>query len=212
MQFPEAKILLFCRAPVPGEVKTRLIPALGREGASQLYTRLLQHVLQTVVDARLCPLEIWVTPHNTHPFFLDWIDLDGVELFTQRGEDLGMRMYNAVMDARQRAQFQILIGSDCPLLSAAYLESALTKLHSGYDAVLGPAEDGGYVLLGLRQCHLQLFEQIDWGEDTVCEETCRRLNSMNWLWSLQGALWDIDRPEDLARLAKVPYLSKSGTS
>jgi|TARA_B100000315_G_scaffold251426_1_gene286216 hypothetical protein len=207
MQFPDARILLFCRAPLAGKVKTRLIPTLGSEAAGRLYTRLLRHVLQIVVDARLCALEIWVTPDGKHPFFSEWIELDGVDLFTQSGSDLGMRMYNAAMDAGKRAESVVLIGSDCPVMSAAYLESALTKLHSGYDAVLGPAEDGGYVLLGLRRCHVSLFEQISWGEETVCTETCRRLNSLQWRWSLLGKKWDVDRPEDLARLAGLPQLS-----
>lgn len=208
MQFPHAKILLFCKAPLAGEVKTRLIPALGSEGAKQFYVRLLRHILQTVVDARLSPLEIWVTPQDNHPFFADWTGLDCVDLYTQTGEDLGLRMYNAAMDASQRAQELILIGVDCPLMSAAYLQSALTKLHHGYDAVLGPAEDGGYVLLGLKQCQLQLFEQMSWGAETVCEETCRRLNRLKWRWSLLEKRWDVDRPEDLERLARLPQLSK----
>lgn len=212
MQFPDARILLFCRAPLAGKVKTRLIPALGSEAACQLYTRLLRHSLQTVVDAKLCPLEIWVTPDGKHPFFSDWIDLDCVDLFTQSGADLGMRMYNAAVDARGRAQSVVLIGSDCPLMSAAYLQDALAKLQCGYDAVLGPAEDGGYVLLGLRQCPWQLFEQMAWGEETVCAETCRRLNGLNWRWGLLDKQWDIDRPEDLARLESLPHLSASGTS
>ena len=161
MQFPDARILLFCKAPVPGEVKTRLIPALGTDGACDLYTRLLHHALQTVVDARLCRLEIWVAPDTSHPFFSDWRGMDGVDLFAQSGEDLGMRMCNAAMDAGQRAPHRVLIGGDCPLISAAYLQSALTKLHSGHDAVLGPAEDGGYVLLGLNQCDPRLFDRID---------------------------------------------------
>ncbi|HJN52877.1 MAG: TIGR04282 family arsenosugar biosynthesis glycosyltransferase [Pseudomonadales bacterium] len=207
MQFPDARILLFCRTPQPGKVKTRLIPALGSEAASQLYTRLLRHAVQTVLDAHLCPLEIWVTPDAKHPFFSEWAELDSVELFVQSGADLGMRMYNATMDARMRAQSVVLIGGDCPLMSAGYLESALTKLQRGYDAVVGPAEDGGYVLLGLRQCHLTLFEQINWGAETVCEETCRRLDDLHWRWSLLEELWDIDRPEDLDRLAGVPQLS-----
>lgn len=207
-KYPHARILLFCKAPVVGEVKTRLIPALGAEGACELHTRLLQHITATLAEAMLCPSQFWVSPDAEHEFFNRYKANQQVTLRTQQGDDLGQRMLFAAEAALsgsaagsgEEAEYVLLIGSDCPAVTADYLEAALAKLASGSQAVIGPAADGGYVLLGLRQADVSLFEDMAWGTDAVAEETCRRMNKLAWLWSRLDTLWDVDVPADLEKL------------
>lgn len=106
-------------------------------------------------------------------------------------------------ESKARAEQVLVIGSDCPAMSAAYLDNALAKLHAGYDAVLGPALDGGYVMLGISRAEPSLFQEIRWGTDEVLAETSRRMNNLAWNWALAESLWDVDTPEDLARLDQI---------
>lgn len=210
-KYPRGRILLFCKAPIPGQVKTRLIPALGLEGACELHCRLLNHIAATLLEGNLCPLEFWVSPDAKDPFFAPFQTVADISFHCQTGSDLGQRMFNGVQESlgqvegasKRRAAYVLLIGSDCPALSVAYLDRALSRLEMGSDAVLGPAMDGGYVLLGLNRAEPSLFQDIGWGSDTVCAETCRRMNNLGWNWSLAKTLWDIDLPADLERLNQI---------
>ncbi len=210
-RYPRAKFLLFCKTPTPGQVKTRLIPALGAEGASALHSRLVRQVAATLLTSRLCPIEFWISPDCNDDFFAAYRELEDVSFHNQTGADLGERMFHAVQqslgsdqgNADSRADSVLLLGSDCPALSIEYLERALSLLAEGHDAVLGPALDGGYVLLGLSRAEPALFQDIQWGTDSVCAKTCQRMNQLGWNWSLLKTLWDIDRPEDLQRLEQM---------
>jgi hypothetical protein len=123
-----------------------------------------------------------------------------VSLHLQQGDDLGERMARAL----SRAMPAIVMGSDCPSLTPADLREAAAALDWGVDAVLGPARDGGYVLLGLRRIDASLFEGITWGTDTVLQETRSRLRSLGWRWHELPTRFDIDRPEDLRLLSPMP--------
>ncbi len=184
---------------MPGYVKTRLIPALGAEGAALLYMRLLQQSVELVMAADLSPVQLWSAPDSTHAFFQQLASQYDLRLCDQSGADLGERMCGAADRALKESDAVLLIGADCPLLSAAHLAQALQWLMDGEDAVLGPAEDGGYVLLGLRQNSAALFEDMSWGGDQVLEITRRRLAGLGWHWQELEPLWDIDRPVDLER-------------
>jgi rSAM/selenodomain-associated transferase 1 len=191
-----------------GTVKTRLIPELGAQAAVELYERLLRHITEVLASGSLCPVEYWVSPAKNHDYFRHYESTGKGTLHTQTGSDLGERMFNAAtqtLTAHQDNQVEavIIIGTDCPALSLAYLDDALAALSSGKDAVVGPAEDGGYVLLGLRRSTWRLFEDIDWGTEKVCHQTRQRMASLNWQWSELPTLWDVDRPEDLARLSEL---------
>ncbi len=199
-----ARILLFAKAPVPGHAKTRLIPALGAEGAALLQQRLTLHTLSTALGSGL-PMELWCHPDPHHPFFATCAEIFGITCRAQQGGDLGARMQHAAAAALGQGPV-VLIGTDCPGLTAADLIAAADAL-AETDAVLGPAIDGGYYLLGLRQLDAVLFEGVSWGTDAVLTQTRRRLTALGWRWRELRRRADIDRPEDLALLP--PHLHQS---
>ena len=196
--------MIFAKAPTPGRVKTRLIPALGESGAAELQRQLIERTLCTAVAAGLGRLDLWCAPDPDDPFFAACAERHGVGLRAQGEGDLGMRMARALEFALAAGAPALLIGCDCPALTSAYLREAAGVLAGGSDAVLGPAEDGGYVLIGLaRSPPAQLFENIAWGTASVMQETRTRLARRNWRWRELALLWDVDRPEDLQRLRQL---------
>jgi len=198
-----ARILIFAKAPVPGQVKTRLIPVLGPEGAAALQARLLRDLIVRLGAPPPVPLELWCAPNSTHPLFQELACCHPLTLHRQLGRDLGERLRNAACDASRRAAHLILIGADCPLLDGEYLQRALLLLANGQDAVLGPAEDGGYVLLGLRCAAAPVFTEMPWGSERVAALTRERFARLGWRWAELPTLWDLDRPEDLVRFADL---------
>ena len=194
------RVMVFARAPTPGEAKTRLIPALGEAGAAALHRRLVTHCLRAARESRLGPVELWCAPGTGDPFFLECERRLGASLHPQGEGDLGARMQRAFESALARARRAILVGSDIPALSARYLRDADQALRRGDDAAIGPAEDGGYALIGLSRCDPELFRGIPWGGPQVLAETRRRIAALSWRSSELPVLWDVDRPEDLERL------------
>jgi len=194
------RVMVFAKAPTPGEAKTRLIPALGAAGAAALHRRLVMHCLRAARESRLGPVELWCAPDTSDPFFRECERRLGANLRAQGKGDLGARMQRAFESALARAARAILVGSDIPALSARYLRDADQALVRGDDAVIGPAEDGGYALIGLSRCDPELFRDVPWGGPEVLAETRRRLAALSWRSSELPVLWDVDRPEDLERL------------
>lgn len=194
-------ILLFAKAPVAGKVKTRLIAALGAENAAALHRRLTEHALKTALGANLGPVILFCAPDTRHAFFRQLKFDSGVPLRSQRGADLGERMYHAMSSALSRHRAALLFGSDCPAIDGAYLRRAADALTSGgAPVVLGPAADGGYVLVGATRLDRRLFDGVPWGSGQVLHLTRERLRALGWRWRELGPLEDVDRPEDLARL------------
>jgi rSAM/selenodomain-associated transferase 1 len=201
MEFPEARIILFAKAPLPGQVKTRLVGALGNLGAALLHRQLVSHTLRRLIQARLAPVELWCAPDTQHGFFIACRRDYGIPLRRQRGRDLGERMAHALATVlREDSAFGVVVGSDCPMLDATYLRRGLTALRASQDVVLGPTEDGGYMLIGLRKPCPALFKGIRWGSSTVLAATRRRLQRGNLSWTELPLAWDVDRPADLRRL------------
>jgi rSAM/selenodomain-associated transferase 1/rSAM/selenodomain-associated transferase 2 len=198
MRFPDASLMIFAKAPVAGAAKTRLAPVLGEQGAADLHARLTERILHTAVTANIAPVELWCSPDCSHPFFQAVTSAAG--RWVQHGQDLGDRMANAFETALGHHPYAILVGTDCPSMTADYLARAFALLDGGADAVLGPAEDGGYTLIGLRHMDKRLFEGVAWGTDRVLDETRQRLTALGWRWQELETLWDVDRPEDLERL------------
>lgn len=201
-----ALTIVFAKAPRAGEVKTRLIPLLGAEGAAALHRQLTRRTLVTATDAGLGPVELHAAPDIDDAFLQDCAKRFGVALLPQRGNDLGERMRNAFDDALVRHGRVLIIGTDCPVLTLRHLDDAQAALQT-HDAVLIPAQDGGYALIGLTRCDHRLFENIAWGGDTVLAATRERLRALKWRWHELETLWDIDRPEDYRRWSELVILN-----
>jgi rSAM/selenodomain-associated transferase 1 len=193
-------IAVLAKAPLPGFAKTRLIPALGAEGAALLQARLVEHSVATACAARIGPVALWGAPDESHPLFQTIGARLGVALARQRGGDLGERMLSAVAAAHVPV---LVIGTDCPALTADHLRLAADILRSGADAAIIPAEDGGYALIGLRAAAPTLFSQMHWSVPSVMEETRRRLRDLGMTWQEPVTLWDLDLPEDIERLRQI---------
>ena len=196
---------MFARAPVAGKAKTRLSARLGASGAARLQARLTRRALVTALRARCGPVELHATPHAHHAFFRWCAKRYGVGAATQRGRDLGERMQRALAGALRRYRAAVLIGSDCPELGARDLRHAARLLRGACDVVLAPAEDGGYALIGARTASRPLFERVRWGGPSVYRQTTENLAAQGLRWRALRTVWDVDRPEDLERLAALGF-------
>lgn len=201
--FPAARLLIFAKAPVPGQVKTRLAGRLGPRGAAELYKKLLRRTLAIATTARLCPLELWGAPDARHGFFSACRRDYAVRLRRQGSGDLGQRMHQALTRTVNQGHPAVVIGGDCASLGGTELRDAFRRLAAGFDAVLGPAADGGYVLIGLNRPAPALFRNIAWGTPTVLAATRRRLRRSGLNWAELPLGWDVDTPADLQRLRRV---------
>jgi uncharacterized protein len=190
-------IAILAKAPIAGLAKTRLIPALGREGAALLQARLIARTLATACAAATGPVSLWAAPEESH--FRELAQRFPVKLARQVGGDLGARMYAALEPACPA----LVIGSDCPALEPKHLREAADALREGFDAVIIPAEDGGYVLIGLRQPRPDLFADMPWGTGTVMAETRCRAAKLGLAVRELAPLWDVDVPADLERLREA---------
>jgi len=200
-------VVVFARAPRPGAVKTRLIPLLGPEGSAALHARMIKHSLGVARKAHIGPVELHCDPDCDDDFLRFCGGRYGANLKPQVEGDLGARMAAALRTILAMRARALLIGSDCPALSIRHLRSADAELRGGAEAVLCPAEDGGYVLVGLSRFSDRLFSDIDWGTQSVIEQTRTRLRELGWRWKELETLWDVDRPEDYARLVASKLLS-----
>ena len=195
----DARVLVVAKAPRAGEVKTRLVPRLGVEGAAALHAQLTERSVELAARAALGPVHLYAAPASD-TFLRECATRHGAKLFDQPPGDLGERMRAAFTQTLDNAGAAILIGTDCPPLEVRHLKAAARALVSGQDAVFAPVEDGGYALIGLRRVSSRLFDGIKWSTDQVMDETRRRLRELDWQWSELETLWDIDRPADYERL------------
>jgi rSAM/selenodomain-associated transferase 1 len=195
------RIVIMAKAPLAGFAKTRLIPALGADGAAALARRMFERTLQSALAAEVGPVELCVAPE---PADLAWQALavpGRVAWSAQCAGDLGARMADAVQRTVYQGERVVLIGTDCPSLSTEHLRAAATGL-SDHDAVLIPSTDGGYVLLGLKRFDPILFDNMPWSTHTVTAETLNRLQGLARSTQTLPALHDIDEPADLQWLPK----------
>jgi hypothetical protein len=204
---PKRHLLVFARLPIPGSVKTRLIPTLGEAGATAVYRRLLRDTLESCAHVSDVRRELWLDQAAADAELNETAARLGLSLHLQCGPDLGARMQQAFVDVFDRARSAVLIGSDCPEYDRDYIETAFQALQR-HDAVLGPAADGGYVLIGLKRVETSLFENIPWGTARVLETTRKRLRRLRWTWLELDSRQDVDEPQDLLRF---PYLTGDPT-
>lgn len=203
MSAGEGALMVFAKAPIPGQVKTRLVAVLGPNGATACHRALVRCSLALARRSTVAQVELWCSPDSKHDFFRCCQSRYAVSLHDQQGTDLGARMQHAFKQTLGKAGFALLMGSDCPSLTVSDLDRARQALKDGYDAVIGPALDGGYVLMGLRQGEPSLFSEIPWGTAAVVQLTRERMRRLRWRWYELPVRWDVDRPEDLHRLRDI---------
>jgi uncharacterized protein len=204
--------IVFAKLPKAGFAKTRLIPALGAEQAAELAHRMLLRTLNTVIEANLGSLELCVDPKPDHSLWLPILQdlkIPDTPNLTDQGEgDLGAKMARSIARSLggelgsaidlnySAANAVILLGTDCPGISAPLLQTIATELEN-HDACLVPTYDGGYSLIALKRTHASLFSDIAWSTSVVFETTLQRLEQLKWRVKSMPQLHDIDEPSDL---------------
>ncbi len=208
---PAPQLLIFSRFPIPGQAKTRLIPALGSKGAARLHRRMTEHAVTmarsvlgkkpgTDTDIAVC----YTGASRKH--FRSWLG-DDVKYISQPGGDLGTRMQQAFKTALQGdRQAAIIFGTDVPGITSDILLLAGSSLDD-HDIVIGPATDGGYYLLGMKMVYPELFVNIDWGTKRVYSQTRKIIQDLGLLAAELPLLSDVDRPDDLAAIQDDPRFS-----
>jgi len=192
--------LIFTKNPELGKTKTRLIPALGIKGAYDVHIKLLKHTLNLTNNTMEMNFQLFHTSSNTNKVLKELVKKHNLEKKTQHGNNLGERMFNAFNLSLKTYSHCIIIGTDCPELTQHYLLQAKHHLRNGYDAVIGPAYDGGYVLIGLNVPDKLIFKNINWGENTVFKDTITAFEKLNLKYKKLTMLHDIDTKEDLQYL------------
>ncbi|OOZ41488.1 hypothetical protein BOW53_03700 [Solemya pervernicosa gill symbiont] len=203
MKFAKGRIAVFAKQPLAGRVKTRLIPATGAIGAARIHRKLVVQTVATVSQSDLAPVTLWVAPNRWHPFTQRLQQYYSFELCVQHGLDLGERMASAFRVMLSDAPYALLIGTDCPSIDASYLQQAFDVLEQGADAVFGPAEDGGYVLVGLRRGASLPFSAVEWGSGRVMQQTRRLMRASGMEWKELKPLWDVDYWRDVRRMRRL---------
>lgn len=202
-------IVVFAKAPVAGYAKTRLAGALGAEGAARLAERLLGHAVGQAVDAGIGPVELCCAPDAGHPALRALARRHRIDVALQGDGDLGVRLARAVQRNLCARRAVIVIGTDSPALGADDLREAARLLET-HDAVLGPAQDGGYTLIGLKDRSRLPFERIAWSTPLVLRQTRERLVALGLRHAELREIADIDTPGDLDQLPAGWLVSDSG--
>ncbi len=192
-------LVIFTRYPEAGKTKTRMISALGADGAAKLQQEMTEHTLNTAKKLKFChdlAIEVHFVGGNKQSMTA-WLGQE-IKYIPQVSGDLGYRMHSAFKHTfsldNQRV---VIIGTDCPDLNQVILKDAFDSLHK-QDLVLGRAQDGGYYLIGLNHPIPQLFENINWGTEQVLTQTQAIAQQLNLKVNYLPYLSDVDRPEDLA--------------
>lgn len=185
-------IIVFLRVPEAGKVKTRLARDVGDVKALEIYNQLVQHTVAETLKVTEAVKLLFYFPHiDDQDLFLD----PSIRKFQQINGDLGDKMSDAFSKALSEYDQAIIIGTDCPYIDSDLLTNALMSLHS-HDIVIGPAEDGGYYLLGMNKLHARLFDQMEWSTDTVFSETLQRAENLELTVQELITLSDIDYASD----------------
>ncbi len=190
------RIMIFAKAPLPGLAKTRLIPSLGAEGSAQLARRMLHHTIDEALRADVGIVELCVAPDLEDPIWTKLALPASLILSTQGEGDLGMRLARASQRVTDNGEAILLIGTDCPGLTANVLRKAANSL-DGHDSCLAPVSDGGYALLGVRHHLPELYSDIPWSTHIVAELTRQRILKAGWSFFELDKLHDVDEPDDL---------------
>jgi rSAM/selenodomain-associated transferase 1 len=197
-------VMQFAKWPEAGKVKTRLIPALGEQGALAAHCELTLAVLDNLLATAL-PLQLWWDCDRAAPAeaaqVLKTLQQHCVQQRFQSDGNLGDRMAAALSGALRSHTVAMIVGSDCPSVDADHVLLAAEKLIH-VDVVLGPSEDGGYVLIGARKVVPGMLDGIHWGSEHVLRQTCEKLESAGLSVGLLPMRWDVDEAEDWQRFQR----------
>jgi rSAM/selenodomain-associated transferase 1 len=201
MQLNQAKVIVFARAPVKGQVKTRLARAVGDDRALAVYFELLGSVLQEMSG---CGLPVYCYSDNPKDSYFDLWKETGIAFQQQTGDDLGERMFNSLKTEQTDLAPVILLGSDCPQLTCEVIRKVIDDLSKGKQVVIVPATDGGYVLIAFAGIiHASLFEGINWSSEIVLQQTKEKLKLLGLSFSLLEPLLDIDTLDDYENWLRI---------
>jgi rSAM/selenodomain-associated transferase 1 len=211
-KFNDFRLLVVSKSPELGRVKTRMQPGLSEEQSVQLHIALTLHCLQKCLAAELCAIDLWVAgdmdcfKKNIGSLLASQYQYG---LYPQVLGNIGDKMsaaFNVSLQTQadsRRSKGVLLLGTDCPFIDKTYLQQAIAYLDTECDVVIGPVNDGGYVLIGMKEYHPTLFENIHWGSDSVCAETELRIQQLGLSYQMLPYLSDIDTVNDLPLLAEV---------
>jgi len=202
-------LIIFAKAPQAGKVKTRLIPDYTGEQACRVYQQLLEFTVSALARLPDVDVELQCTPDKKHSFFQYLKAQYKIALAVQPGGDLGQKMSSALFNKLLEYKKVVLIGSDIPAIDKDYIKHAFAMLDR-HPVVLGPAEDGGYVLVGLNKPQPNMFVDIAWGSSKVLQQTIDQMEPE--IPILLDTLWDVDRAEDVERFKKLRNQRYSGFS
>ena len=192
------KLLIFTKSPILGEVKTRLQPDYTPEQSLAVHKRLMLNTLELTKNLKDFDIELCCEPNRNTSFFLECEKKFPISLGNQEGANIGERMAFSMSVSLQTYERVVVIGTDCPDIDGDYIKQAFAALNEN-DAVIGPASDGGYVLLGLTKFSMALFTDISWGSEKVFTQTTKELENLSWSFKELGIMHDLDRPEDLQK-------------
>jgi len=197
-----ACLVIFAKAPVAGEVNTRLIPGIGVEAATALQQDLIDIRMQQFGAATDIDVQLWCSPDTRHHSFQHCLETHDISLYTQQGADLGERIVHALGKTFARYERVALIGTDAPALGADDVGRALDQLDT-HDVVTVPAEDGGYVLIAMRAFYKDVFLSVPWGTSDVLRKTRANVQAQALKYKELETSWDIDRLVDYQRYMKI---------
>lgn len=187
---------IFTKAPIEGYCKTRLIPHLGKKETVNIHMAMVQNTITMAKTVMGIDILLWCKPSKEHPFFQRLAIENDISLFDQTGESLGSIMKDAARQAATVYKNIIQIGTDCPYIDSKYLELSLESLNDDNPVVIGPATDGGYVLLAQQKYYPDIFNDIDWGTSLVLHQLESNLNKQGIQYSKLPVLNDIDTIDD----------------
>jgi hypothetical protein len=188
---------IFAKRPVGGKVKTRLATDIGDAEACRAYEELLLNTL-AVSSSHQWARDLWCEADANHDFFLSLADKFNLALHQQQGIGLGERMLLAFQEGLMKAEKVVLVGTDCPVLSVSYIRRAFEQLE-GNDVVFGPAEDGGYVLIGCRKSHVEMFKAVNWSAPSALVDSITAVSHCGLSHGILDVLWDVDDLTDFQR-------------
>ncbi len=202
MMVSRCLLIIFAKAPIAGEVNTRLIPDIGVEAATRLQQELIEDRLREFAAAQQFDVQLWCAPDMQHPAFEHCASHYTIQLRSQRGVDLGARMQHAFAESLADYERVVLIGTDAPALNTEMVLQAFAQLDH-HDVVIAPAADGGYVLIAMRELFDKVFLSVPWGTSRVLSKTRGNVVAQALKYKELATSWDVDTLEDYQRYLKV---------